>query len=424
MKISIDPAIANRIKSAWGKLNPDQQRQIAPALAQGNEQASAVVQSGTAPVGASVSGHQVLAYSALHDDPDSIVAGLDEGVVLDIAADGVVWGTGKYQQFDPGWVEAFAVYLETVIGGKAPFKIEPPSTAIPNTVRIALAGDWGTGVWRDGAPSSKVGQYMAQLNPDLTIHLGDVYYAGTDSQEQDYLASLWPKGSVGAWALNSNHEMYAGSKPYFQAIAGPPFGMQNGCSYFALENDNWVIVALDSAYFASEADLYLTGSLGPDEGTQVQFLQAQVAKNKKVIVLTHHNGLDDQTGPAGGPNKSTPNNLWAQVMSGFAAGRGPDYWYWGHIHTGVVYQPLPPQAGASASVRCRCCGHGGLPWAQPDNKPMVYDNNPNVSWWENRRAGDPDFPQRLLNGFAVISLDGPNISESFYDENGNLGWKQ
>ena len=32
--------------------------------------------------------------------------------------------------------------------------------------------------------------------------------------------------------------------------------MQKQCSHFALENKNWVIVGLDSAYFADEYGMY------------------------------------------------------------------------------------------------------------------------------------------------------------------------
>jgi hypothetical protein len=40
-----------------------------------------------------------------------------------------------------------------------------------------------------------------------------------------------------------------------------------------------------------------------------------------------------------------------------------------------------------------------------------------VLWYEKGLANDPDIPQRVLNGFAVLSLDGPDINEVFYDEN-------
>ena len=49
-------------------------------------------------------------------------------------------------------------------------------------------------------------------------------------------------------------------------------------------------------------------------------------------------------------------------------------------------------------------------------------NNPNVEWYENRSAHDLDVPQRVLNGFAMLYLDGAQIDEVFYDENGGVAW--
>jgi hypothetical protein len=45
-----------------------------------------------------------------------------------------------------------------------------------------------------------------------------------------------------------------------------------------------------------------------------------------------------------------------------------------------------------------------------------------VVWYEKRLANDPDVPQRVFNGFATLRLDGPNIQETFYDENGGVAW--
>lgn len=411
MKISIDPVISSRINTAWKQLTPAQQNQLAPQIFNANQQAVTVAQTGKAPSGPSAPHHLLLAYSALNNDSDHVLASLEAGVVLDVNPEGVIWGTGKYEELDPGWAEAFAVYLESllpIIGGKHPFMAAPQVISIPDDVQIGMAGDWGTGDWRQAsnpAPGTDVGKHLEFLQPQLTIHLGDVYYAGTKDQEQHLLVNLWPKGSIGSLALNSNHEMYSGAKPYFTAIANPPFAIQNGCSYFALENPHWVIVGLDSAYFSPEAGLYMDGSLGPDDGTQVQFLREQVAKGKKIIVLTHHNGLAE--------DGSSATNLWKQVMSAFPTGSGPAYWYWGHVHAGVVYEPKSP-----GNILCRCIGHGALPWGQATE----LAGNPNVLWYEHRSAYDPDIPQRVLNGFAMLYLNGPNIQEVLYDENGGVAW--
>lgn len=417
MSINIDPVIASRISTAWDKLSADQRAQIAPAMLSANQQAVSVTQTQKAPSSPAAPHHLTLAHSALLNDPDQVLSSLQAGVVLDVGPDGVIWGTGKYEQFDPGWAEAFAAYLETFLTGKHHFVEAPQSIPIPDSVKIGLAGDWGTGDWRTAAanpaPSTDVRHKMAFLQPDITIHLGDVYYAGTSDQEQHLLTRLWPPGILASFALNSNHEMYSGAKPYFEAIAKPPFDRQKGCSYFALENANWVIVGLDSAYFAPENSLYIDGRLFPDgmPNAQNSFLLMKAATaqaaGKQLLLLTHHNGLDE-TG-------EHTNTLWDQVMGAYPAGGGPAYWYWGHVHAAVVYQPK------GANVRCRCCGHGGLPWGQATELDPA--SNSNVVWYENRFARDPDIPRRVLNGFAMLMLDGPKIEEAFYDENGGIAWQ-
>jgi hypothetical protein len=417
VKISIDPAISGRINAAWNQLSSAQQGQLAGAILSANQQAVAVSQTNKAPTAPALPHHLMFAHSVLTNDSDNVVSSLEAGIVIDVGPDGAIWGTGKYQQLDPGWAEALAVFLETkVFGGNHPFVDAPQTIQIPDTVQIGLAGDWGTGDWRtpsNPAPSTDVGQHMAFLHPDVTIHLGDVYYAGTSDEELHQFINIWPKGIIGSLALNSNHEMYAGSKPYFQAIANPPFQIQQGCSYFALENANWIIVGLDSAYYSSADNLYMNGAIFPANMPNAQnaFLQTQAAtaanNGKKLIVLTHHNGLDE-TG-------ASTTALWDQVMNAFAAGAGPAYWYWGHAHAGVIYANQDPNG---RNVACRCCGHAALPWGHATE----LDNNANVLWYEKRPANDPDIPKRVLNGFATISLDGPNIKEVFYDENGGVAW--
>jgi hypothetical protein len=52
----------------------------------------------------------------------------------------------------------------------------------------------------------------------------------------------------------------------------------------------------------------------------------------------------------------------------------------------------------------------------------MLQSDPNVAWYENRPANDPDIPQRVLNGFTMVYLDDANIEEVFYDENGGIAW--
>lgn len=424
MRLNIDPVIAGRIKAAWANLTPEQRNKIMPLVMNAHQQSVVASQSRGAPAPNANFGHALpLMFSAISNDQDAVVNSLDAGVIIAADGGGEIWGTGKYEQLDPGWLLAAAEWLEHFVIPNHPFSTKPTAPIqIPDDVQIGLAGDWGTGDWRTAsnpAPSTDVRSHMAFLQPDLTIHLGDVYYAGTGGEENQFLVKDWPPSPIGALALNSNHEMYSGAGAYFKAISNPPFQKQAGCSYFALFNDHWVIVGLDSAYYSDRDNLYRDGALFSDKGgqEQLEFLRAQAAgaarDNKRLILLTHHNGLTQ--------NGTTQTLLWSQVISAFPADGGPDYWYWGHVHMGAVYTNW--KNGAKV-VNCRCCGHGGLPCAPASE----IENQVNVGWYEKRSANDPDFKgqpanlQRVLNGFAMLYLDGPIIQEVFYDENGGAAW--
>jgi hypothetical protein len=53
----------------------------------------------------------------------------------------------------------------------------------------------------------------------------------------------------------------------------------------------------------------------------------------------------------------------------------------------------------------------------------MLGKSPNVAWYENRSARDPDIPESVLNGFTVLHLDGADLKEIFYDENGGIAWE-
>src|SRR5262249_37065110 len=153
---------------------------------------------------------------------------------------------------------------------------------IPDQATIVMAGDFGTGNFgATDSPSTKISKFVPSLDPDITIHLGDVYYAGTTGEEAGNLLNFLPAGSKASFALNSNHEMLSGGFPYFdQVVGGQIFNrFQSPWSFFALENSNWIIVGLDSAYNANVLKLYADGSLG--NNAQLPFLQSMAQKGKK-----------------------------------------------------------------------------------------------------------------------------------------------
>lgn len=251
-----------RIKAAWALLPADKKAIVQPKIDAAHEQLRSYQATGTAPPpDPEIAHHLLLVKSALTDDADGTAGALPElqpgSVEIDVDPGGSIWGTGKYQQLDPGWLAAAACWLEHLIFGRHPFpKGTPPVTMIPDKLTIAMAGDFGTGNWgteANPAASTKIAQQVIPgLRPDLTIHLGDVYYEGSGAEEKSNLIAIWPPGVGGgsSYSLNSNHEMYSGGGPFFvEALESRLFAAQKPYSFFALENSHWVIVGLDSAYF-------------------------------------------------------------------------------------------------------------------------------------------------------------------------------
>jgi hypothetical protein len=406
-----------RMKTAWANLPGDKRAALKPLLEDAHQQLGNFLANRTPPQHGV---HQILRLkSYLTDDWEGHVQRLDQplaakAIEITVGPGGEILGTGKYQELDPLWeLVAGTVWLENLLH-QHPF---PPGTPtpvqIPDQVTIALAGDFGTGNFgASDSPSTKISKFVPSLNPHFTIHLGDVYYAGTSGEESSRLMNFWPQGSLGSFALNSNHEMYSGGGPYFdEAVGGPVFNkLQSPFSFFALENSNWIIVGLDSAYNADVLKLYMDGSLG--NNAQLPFLRGLAQKGKKVIILTHHNGLPENGQPP--QPQAAPLKLFTEVLGAFDGAPPPAYWYWGHVHAGVAYQPLKDYHG----LLCRCVGHAALPWGLASD----LQTSQSVQWFERCNAQDPENHLRVFNGFVLLQLDGANLAETFYDETGRVAW--
>lgn len=341
-----------------------------------------------------------------------------------VASDGTLFVTGTYAGLDPGWAYAAFEYVVYYLGieKKAPFSKSPATVNLtgPSTLAIALTGDWGTGEWKDGSapscPSEFVMQQIQKASPNVVIHLGDVYYAGTQSgtlglgpgEEASNFVDLWPNFPY-SFTLNSNHEMYNGGNGYFNvALASEKFASQNKTSYFAIEFNDWLIFGLDSAYYDPSV-LYMNGALVDQD--QIGFIQSFDLTGKKVIVLTHHNGLTT--------DGQSQTGLWNNVVS--ALGQAPDYWYWGHVHDGIVYSS---SSAAGSLTNARCTGHGALPFGNAYALNQSGSPIPEVLYYAHTPMPNPNVQQqnRVLNGYTVLTLTANSIVENFYDETGALAW--
>jgi hypothetical protein len=314
-------------------------------------------------------------------------------------------GTDQYELLDPGW---WASVANRLTHHRAPFVLHASLTDFRVEIAqenpsIAMVGDWGTGL----RTSREIARHIAALKPSITIHLGDVYYSGTKHEVERRFLPHWPIGSIGTFAINSNHEMYAGGEGYFQVtLQKDSFSRHQEASYFCLSMPGWQIIGLDSAYEASDF-LYQKGRLSD---AQLAWLAAQLAegarRGQRSIVLTHHNPID--------VHGKRDQGLLDQMLR--AAEPHPfEFWYWAHEHVAARYAPFGPPGRQFLG---RCVGHGGVPYAP--ERGGDAGNGIQVEWTETELAGDPEEPRRAKNGFVLLALDSKTrkLAETFVDEFG------
>jgi hypothetical protein len=284
--------------------------------------------------------------------------------------------------------------------------LRPASTSadpFPDRCRIAVLGDWGTGLY--GAPVSASTIQKDNKEYTMLLHLGDVYYAGAAKEEQQRFLEMWPRRPEAfTRALNSNHEMYSGGFAYFD-LALPAF--QQPSSYFALRNGQWTLIGLDSAYVDFDMDQ-----------TQVQWLENVVSQSgdTKIVLFSHHqlfSQLDAQ-----GTNLATRLSRLLQQQK-------IRMWYWGHEHRCVLYDEHP-----AYKLVARCIGHGGMPQRRGSERDAPAEAQTGDAIWR-RLPEKPGIPSALVldgrnafikgkedtyspHGYITLEFDGPLLHETVF----------
>lgn len=345
--------------------------------------------------------------------PDELAANLQTFLTLKGAELGRFKpaGNGTLEvQFDSkdivGWAGVFFAWLKKDLFD---WHKAGPSEAAPLSFRVALFGDWATGLY--GAPVCAKsieddGKYQ------FLMHLGDTYYAGTTDEIAARLVKEWPSlpGATNR-LLNGNHEMYCGGRPYWLACQG--FGQS--ASYFSIENEYFILAALDTAFH--EHDL---------AGEQAAWVQALADRSpqKKLVLFSHHQpySLLDGQGPK-----------LVKRLSPLLSARRIHVWYWGHEHHCIRYAPH-----ALWGLRGRCVGHGGFPNfrktkvlgdkppAKPEWKYLSAKNLvPEARILDGANPHIDDHPEDYSpNGYMSLEFDQDELVEIVHDADGTILWKQ
>jgi hypothetical protein len=318
-------------------------------------------------------------------------------------------------------------YLSHRFGPRHPFKSYPTSGGDngvyrlegDDDIRIALAGDWGTGTDEAAA----VADLIHAFDPHYAIHLGDVYFVGDLSEvdenflgiknpNNDYEPCCWPRGRKGSFALNGNHEMYARGIAYFDRML-PALGLisngqpsQQKASYFCLENDHWRIVALDTGYNSIGLPL-LEYVFQPDCALPPELIHwlRDVVRLKDdttrgLVILSHHEYYSafDEWYPK-------PARQLADFIS------RPVLWFWGHEHRLTIYDEF----GIADGIRAfgRCIGHGGMPVELPPQQ--AKHSQCSVQFVDHRIYENDEGLTVGYNGFVRMRLKADKLRVEYVD---------
>jgi hypothetical protein len=308
--------------------------------------------------------------------------------------------TAKFGQFDPRWAQCALKYADYFVlrRGTVPYRRHQQlndfdiTGKLPAKARVALIADWGTGL---DAAFRVLGQ-VAAAKPDVVIHLGDIYYTGTDDEVrrafldpvQQILRPACPNCTV--LSLAGNHDMYSGGHGYYGLLdqLGQP------ASYFCLANADWQFLAIDTG---------LNGRFMPDrptflEDTELAWLQAKVAGagGRRNVLLSHHQLFAAYESVGDGAFNPELRRQLEPLLPQVPL------WFWGHEHNFVVYESYH-------GCLARCIGHAAIP---VDFLPMTpkFTDVPVVVTALGHTGGFYN------HGYALMDLDGPQAHVAYYQD--------
>jgi hypothetical protein len=314
---------------------------------------------------------------------------------------------GQFGGCDPRWAESAVVYANYFVaqGKLIPYRsvktIADPTIATPlgAKVRLAIVGDWGTGQLAARTVLSQI----KDKSPAVVIHLGDVYYSGTQYEFDNYFSAVWSQvfgaapgsGSPILFNLSGNHDMYSGGQAYYQLLDT----IKQPASFFCLQNDNWQLLAMDTGLHDSDpVGLGHTPTfLDPDEAAWICG-KVNGQGNRKTILLSHHQLFSGYEKIGDSPVNQSLRQQLQSVLSKITM------WFWGHEHNLVIFDNYQGVYG-------RCIGHGAFPVGIDEPEVPILPGVP-----VNAKVQLDKGVSFYQHGFAILDLDGPTAQIAYYED--------
>ncbi|NIR47853.1 hypothetical protein GWO43_05320, partial [candidate division KSB1 bacterium] len=275
---------------------------------------------------------------------------------------------------------------------------------------IALFADFGTGLYH----SKYIARNIAAMKPDYAIHLGDVYYAGRDTEFKfNFREPLEPVLKTSRlFTMNANHEMFSSGFPYFGYI-NYKLGRKSGWveqeqqgSYFSIRNNKYQIIGIDTAYH--EDGRHKEKELNKWLGKRLE--EGRTA-NRTNIFLSPNEPYE--------LGKDEFSNLYSDLQR-FVDAKLIDFWFWGNTHYCALFEK-----SKKAPFFGSCIGHGGHPIYKEDVEKNAAKHDklknkdiPPPMWVDT----SPKFPEEtglrpdLANhGFCMMHLGPKSVRLTYYD---------
>ncbi len=323
---------------------------------------------------------------------------------------------------DPGWLTVLTAYLDyfgptgerRAIPYRRPADIQDGVIPVSPGARIALISDWGTG---SDEARGLLRRALAE-QPDILIHLGDIYYSGTAAECTDHverllIEELGPPGlRIPVFTLSGNHDMYSGGQGYYGLIdrlnTAP---MRQRASWFCLRSTDgaWQILAADTGlhdhdpFARADTETFIE----PEE--EAWHLARIREFGGRTILLSHHPMFSAfyEVAPANADGtRGAINEALRGSFTRLAAAGPIAAWFWGHEHNLCLYQPY------AGLARGRCVGNCAVPVFVVDQPyrtvPSLIDPPQIIPGTELGNDGTV-----YHRGFTMLSPAGAGLAEYF-----------
>jgi hypothetical protein len=302
---------------------------------------------------------------------------------------------------------------------------QTPFASRSGIVTIGVAADWGSGT----RESALVSHFMSRHTPDVTMHLGDVYYVGAAQEFDSNVFGIapegvehgveWHRGPTASFLTAGNHELYDSRAPiYTKGMAWAGLrrrGVYVGqrATYVALVNEHWRVVMLDTGYHSYKKD-QITPATEDHNNTQPEAVVEWMTRTltltdasdtRGLILMFHH----QMYSAFSGDYLATPNQLAKILPPGIV----PLIFY-GHEHRLSFYDPHEIEGlPASFQAYCRCIGNGGYP-VSIRGVPAAH---PGLTMYDDREMSDElglDFERHGWNGYTMLAFNKDQVTAEYY----------